>query len=76
MPDHTNTLTDIYAWLEHAREGITDLWGVIEPAMSREMHEHYEFAIGEITKAQTAIENTLGGYDTVQVLLNMRDEGE
>jgi hypothetical protein len=74
MTDNTNTLVDVYAWLEHAREGITELWGAIEPAMSQEMREHYEIAIGEITKAQMAIENALGSYETVQALLNMREE--
>lgn len=73
MSDHTNTLTDIYAWLEDARENITDLWGAIEQAMSKEMWEHYEIAISEITKSQTAIEDVLGGFETVQVLLNERE---
>ena len=74
MSDHTNTLLDIYAWLGHARDNVGDLWSAIELAMSPEMREHYEIAMEEMTKSQTAIENALGGFETVLVLLNEREE--
>jgi hypothetical protein len=70
----TNTLVDIYAWLSLARGNVGGLWSAIEPAMSPEMREHYEIAMTEMTKPQTAIENALGGFKAVQVLLSEREE--
>jgi hypothetical protein len=59
MSDRTNTLVDIYAWLSLARNNVGDLWSAIE---------------AEMTKSQTAIENVLGSFETLQVLLNEREE--
>ena len=73
--DTQDMLVDIFAWTEETQEHLCDLWAAIEPAMSDEIREHYESAISNITKSQTAIENALGGFAAIQLLLNDR-EGE